>query len=100
MVGQEHFRIGSDRIGSDRLKFFYQLCTPDSASSQSEGHRYDVTYSERKLEGIELIEENRDNIVQVALEESDWGLMGPPPGHWDVVSSLQYISKVYYLIVP
>jgi WD40 repeat protein len=72
----------------------------NSASSQSEGHRYDVTYSERKLEGIELIEENRDNIVQVALEESDWGLMGPPPGHWDVVSSLQYISKVNYLIVP
>ena len=66
----------------------------NSASSQAEGHRYDVTYSERKLEGIELIEENRDNIVQVALEESDWGLIGPPPGHWDVISSLQYISKV------
>lgn len=68
----------------------------NSASSQAEGHRYDVTYSERKLEGIELIEENRDNIVQVALEESDWGLIGPPPGHWDVISSLQYISKVFF----
>jgi WD40 repeat protein len=51
-----------------------------------------VSYEERRLEGIILIEEDR-KVRRIASEESDWGLTGPPQGHWDLISSIQVLQQ-------
>ena len=57
------------------------------------GLRHDVTYRERKLEGGILLQEDR-KVRRIAQEESDWGLTGPPQGHWDLISSLNVLDKL------
>ena len=55
------------------------------------GLRVNVGYTERKLEGVTLIQENQKKL-RIQHEESDWGLLGCPQGHWDSISSLSVLQ--------
>jgi len=86
--------------GTDRRIRAWSLADPtkstiiaQAASDQADGLRHDVTYRERKLEGVILLQEDR-KVRRIAQEESDWGLTGPPQGHWDLISSLNVLDKL------
>ena len=54
------------------------------------GLKYDASYVGRKHEGVNLIlEESKRR--RIGHEESDWGLVGAPQGHWDSISSLSVL---------
>ena len=40
----------------------------------------------RELEGVTLISENQKKL-RIQHEQSDWGLLGCPQGHWNSISS-------------
>ena len=68
------------------IKIHFQLQFPTFL-----GLRVNVGYTERKLEGVTLIQENQKKL-RIQHEESDWGLLGCPQGHWDSISSLSVLQ--------